>query len=55
VQVTDSEVVPTLVRAVVSAGGRVYGVHDRHHDLEDVYFALERDETPTSEEAESHA
>jgi ABC-2 type transport system ATP-binding protein len=44
VQVSDPEVAPALVQAIVSAGGRIYGLRQRNHGLEDVYFALEHGE-----------
>ena len=41
VEVSDLDVTPSLVRAVVAAGGQIYGVRKRDHGLEDVYFALD--------------
>ncbi|MHB1319022.1 MAG: AAA family ATPase, partial [Anaerolineae bacterium] len=41
VQVSDPEVAPALVQAIVSAGGQIYGLRQKSHGLEDVYFALE--------------
>ncbi len=41
VEVSDTDVTPSLVQAIVTAGGRIYGVRKRDHGLEDVYFALD--------------
>ncbi len=41
VEVSDIDVTPSLVQAVVAAGGQIYGVRKRDHGLEDVYFALD--------------
>ena len=41
VEVSDLDVTPSLVQAVVAAGGQIYGVRKRDHGLEDVYFALD--------------
>ncbi len=41
VEVSDADVTPSLVQAVVAAGGQIYGVRKRDHGLEDVYFALD--------------
>jgi len=41
IEVSDIDVTPSLVQAVVAAGGQIYGVRKRDHGLEDVYFALD--------------
>ncbi len=41
VEVSDTDVTPALVQAIVAAGGPIYGVRKRDHGLEDVYFALD--------------
>ncbi len=41
VELDDQEQIPDVVRVVVSAGGRVYGVAVEQHSLEDVYFELQ--------------
>ncbi|MDD1674348.1 MAG: ABC transporter ATP-binding protein [Methanomicrobiales archaeon] len=44
-RVSSRDQVPEMVSAVVSAGGRVLRVVPREHTLEEIYFALQKEET----------